>query len=57
MDRARINWVALKQFYVTNIANHVYSPYHSHIVNFPGKEISKSFALMEKFRKHWNKVI
>ena len=57
MDRAGNNGVALKDLQANTLANPVYSPCHSHTVNLPGKEFSKSCELMEKFRKHWNKAM
>ena len=47
----------LKQFYETNTANDVYSLCHCYTVNLPGKELSKSRTLIEKFRNHCNKSI
>eukprot|EP00957_Ditylum_brightwellii_P127454 9719094-Ditylum_brightwellii.AAC.1 len=54
MDHADKNDAAMKELKKKNLANLSFGPCHSHTINFPGKEFSKSCKEMHDFRTHWN---
>eukprot|EP00957_Ditylum_brightwellii_P059054 4478825-Ditylum_brightwellii.AAC.1 len=50
MDHAGANDAAIKGLKEKNLANLSFGPCHSHTINLPGKEFSKSCKEMHDFR-------